>query len=223
VVTGTPAGVMVLAKAPAAGRVKTRLCPPCDPEQAARLAEAALVDTLRTVAATPCRRRVLVLDGAPGPWLPAGFEVVPQRGDGLDERLANAFDDVGAAGVLVGMDTPQLTPARLTASLRALAADRVDAVLGPAVDGGWWGIGLRAPDPAVFLGVPMSTPCTGAAQRTRMRRLGLRTRALPPLRDVDDFDDAITVAREAPRGLFASALRTMLPRLEAPDAALAAR
>lgn len=215
--------VMVLAKAPVAGRAKTRLCPPCDPEQAARLAEAALVDTLRAVAATLCRRRVLVLDGAPGRWLPAGFEVVPQRGDGLDERLANAFADVGGGGLLIGMDTPQLTPARVTASLGALAACGVDAVLGPAVDGGWWGIGLRAPDPAVFLGVPMSTPYTGAAQRTRMRRLGLRTRALSPLRDVDDFDDAITVAREASRGLFAATLRTMLPRLQTRDAALAPR
>jgi uncharacterized protein len=218
--------VIVLAKAPAPGRVKTRLCPPCDPDQAARLAEAALVDTLRAVAATRCRRRVLVLDGAPGAWLPTGFEIVPQRGDGLDERLANAFTDVGdvgAGGLLIGMDTPQLTPARLTASLRALADRRADAVLGPAVDGGWWGIGLRAPDPAVFLGVPMSNPYTGAAQRARMRRLGLRTRALPALRDVDDFDDAMLVALAAPRGRFAATLRTMLPQLRARDAALAAR
>jgi uncharacterized protein len=215
--------VIVLAKAPVAGRVKTRLCPPCDPGDAARLAEAALVDTLRAVAATPCRRRVLVLDGASGPWLPAGFEVVPQRGNGLAERLANAFGDVGGGGLLIGMDTPQLTPAQLTASLRALADGRVDAVLGPAVDGGWWGIGLRAPDPAVFLGVPMSTPSTGAAQRTRLGRLGLRTRALPALRDVDDFSDAITVAREAPHGSFATTLRTMLPRLKRREAAVAAR
>jgi uncharacterized protein len=215
--------VIVLAKAPIPGRVKTRLCPPCDPEQAARLAEAALVDTLLAVAATPCRRRVLVLDGAPGPWLRAGFDVFPQRGDGLDERLANAFADVGGGGLLIGMDTPQLTPARLSASLRALGAQQVDAVLGPAVDGGWWGIGLRAPDPAVFLGVPMSTPYTGAAQRTRLGRLRLRTRTLPPLRDVDDFDDAMAVAREAPRGLFAATLRTMLPQLPIRDTALAPR
>jgi uncharacterized protein len=222
-VTVPPAVVMVLAKAPEAGRVKTRLCPPCDPEQAARLAEAALVDTLRAVAATPCRRRVLVLDGVPGPWLPTGIEVVPQRGDGLDERLAKAFEDVGAGGLLIGMDTPQLTPARLTASLRALVARSVDAVLGPAVDGGWWGIGLHAPDPAVFLGVPMSTPYTGAAQLTRMHRLGLRTRALPRLRDVDDFHDAIAVARQAPRGRFAATLQMMLPALQARDPAFAAR
>ncbi len=202
--------VIVLAKAPVPGRVKTRLCPPCDPEQAACLAEAALVDTLRGVAATPCARRVLVLDGAPGSWLPTGFEVIPQRGDGLDERLAHAFADVGTGGVLIGMDTPQLTPARLTAALRALDAPHVDAVLGPCVDGGWWGIGLRAPDPAVFLGVPMSTSQTGDAQRTRLRALGLRVKHLPRMRDVDDFKDAIAVARQTPESAFAATLRPMV-------------
>ena len=215
--------VIVLAKAPLPGRVKTRLCPPCDPVQAAELAEAALVDTLRAVAATPCERRVLVLDGAAGPWLPAGFEVLPQRGNGLDERLAHAFIDTGTGGLLIGMDTPQLTSARLTASLRALQAPRVDAVLGPSVDGGWWALGLRAPDPAAFLGVPMSTPHTGDAQRARLHELRLRTVAFPALRDVDNFDDALAVARTAPGSRFAATLRSMQPRLSAFDGALAAR
>jgi glycosyltransferase A (GT-A) superfamily protein (DUF2064 family) len=172
------------------------------------------------VAATPCDRRVLVLDGAPGPWLPARFEVLPQRGGGLDERLAHAFTDVGTAGLLVGMDTPQVTPARLTASLGALNAPHVDAVLGPSVDGGWWGIGLRVPNPSVFLGVPMSTAHTGAAQLARLHQLGLRTRALPTLQDVDDFDDAIAVSRAAPHGRFAATLR-LLPRLRARGEAIA--
>jgi uncharacterized protein len=215
--------IIVLAKAPVPGRAKTRLCPPCEPEQAAELAEAALVDTLRAVATTRCERRVLVLDGAPGPWLPAGFEVLPQRGNGLDERLAHAFTDTGSGGVLIGMDTPQLTPARLAAALRALDAPGVDAVLGPSVDGGWWALGLRAPDPAVFLGIPMSTPHTGDAQRARLQELRLRTVALPTLRDVDDFDDALALARTAPNSRFAATLRSMLPRLAAFDGALARR
>jgi rSAM/selenodomain-associated transferase 1 len=214
--------VVVLAKTPVAGRVKTRLCPPCDAAQAAHLAEAALVDTLRVVAATPCRRRVVALDGAPGRWLPAGFEVVRQRGDGLAERLGHAFADVGDAAFLIGMDTPQLTPARLTASLRALHAGPVDAVLGPAVDGGWWGIGLRVPDPAVFAGVPMSTTTTYAAQRARLHDLGLQTRPLPVLRDIDDIDDAVAIARAAPHTRFADTLRPMLPQLRGREAALAA-
>jgi uncharacterized protein len=215
--------LIVLAKAPVPGRVKTRLCPPCDPEQAAELAEAALVDTLRAVAATRCERRVLVLDGAPGPWLPVGFEVLPQRGNGLDQRLAHAFTDIGSGGVLIGMDTPQLTPARLTAPLRALGAPGVDAVLGPSVDGGWWALGLRSPDPAVFLDVPMSTPNTGDAQRARLQQLRLCTVGLPALRDVDNFDDALAVARTAPASRFAATLGSMLPRLGAYDGALAAR
>jgi uncharacterized protein len=213
--------IIVLAKAPAPGKVKTRLCPPCDPAQAARLAEAALVDTLKSVAATPCDRRVLVLDGAPGPWLPAGFEVLPQRGGGLDERLAHAFTDLGAGGLLIGMDTPQVTPAHLTASLDALNAPHVDAVLGPSVDGGWWALGLRAPDPAVFLGVPMSTSHTSAAQWARLHQLRLSTRKLAMMRDVDDFADAVAVARAAPRSRFAATLRPMLHRLRARDDVLA--
>jgi rSAM/selenodomain-associated transferase 1 len=214
--------LIVLAKAPETGRVKTRLCPPCNPDEAARLAEAALVDTLSAVAATPCRRRVLALDGTPGPWLPTGVEVLPQRGDGLDERLAHAFADVGEGGVLIGMDTPQVTPELLADSLRRLHTAPVGAVLGPAVDGGWWAIGLRAPDPAVFVGVPMSTSTTCAAQRARLRALGLRTESLPALRDVDDIDDAVAVAHDAPRGRFAGTLHMMLPQLRGRDAALAA-
>lgn len=213
--------IIVLAKAPVPGKVKTRLCPPCRPAQAAELAEAALVDTLTAVAATPCERRVLVLDGAPGPWLPAGFDVLRQRGDGLDERLAHAFTDVGTGGLLIGMDTPQLTPAMLAASLRALCARRVDTVLGPCIDGGWWGLGLRAPDPAVFVGVPMSTPHTGAAQRARLHQLRMRTGALPVMRDVDDFTDAVAVARIAPCSRFAATLRPMLHRPKARDDAFA--
>src|SRR5438105_3192912 len=83
--------VLVLAKAPEPGRVKTRLCPPLSPAQAADVATAALADTLDAVVACGAERRILALDGRPGPWLPAGFEVIEQRGAGLAERLANAW------------------------------------------------------------------------------------------------------------------------------------
>lgn len=203
------ASLIVIAKAPVSGRVKTRLCPPCTPRQAAALAEAALADTLAAVVVTPAARRVCVLDGEPGPWLPDGIEVVAQRGDGLGERLAAAFDDVGGAAVLIGMDTPQVTPAQLGAALAALRAPGADAVLGLAPDGGYWAIGLRAPDPTVFSGVPMSTARTGAAQRARLLEAGLRVRLLPELRDVDTIADARVVAAAAPHGRFAAALREL--------------
>ncbi|MGB7806486.1 MAG: DUF2064 domain-containing protein, partial [Actinomycetota bacterium] len=102
--------LVIIAKAPIPGRSKTRLCPPCTPLEAARIAEAALVDTIAVAMATPGVRPILALDGEPGSWLPPALEVIPQRGDGLDERLASAFDDVGGPALLVGMDTPQLTP-----------------------------------------------------------------------------------------------------------------
>jgi rSAM/selenodomain-associated transferase 1 len=194
----------VIAKAPVPGRVKTRLCPPCTPAQAAALAEASLRDTLAAASRCGASRRVVALDGAPGPWLPDGFEVIPQRGSGLAERLAFAFADVGGPAFLIGMDTPQVRPEWLDAGLDALS-DR-HAAFGASLDGGYWGIGLRRPDPAVFAGVPMSEYFTGAVQRARLAMLGLATKVLRPLLDVDTFADAQTVASEAPRSRFAAAL-----------------
>jgi rSAM/selenodomain-associated transferase 1 len=203
---GLNAALIVLAKAPQAGRSKTRLSPPCTPREAAALARAALADTLDAVLSTPAARHVLVLDGPTGEWLPAGYDVVAQRGDGLDERLAHAFADVGEAALLVGMDTPQVTRDDLAAALAQLMAPGTDAVLGLAPDGGYWAIGLREPDPCAFLGVPMSTAHTGHTQLARLRALGLRVAPLPVRRDVDCIADARAVAELAPTGRFARAL-----------------
>jgi uncharacterized protein len=204
----SPPALLVIAKAPVPGRVKTRLTPPCTPAEAARLADAALQDTL--AAALACRgagRRVLVLDGRPPAWLPADVEVLAQRGAGLAARLAAAFADVREPAFLVGMDTPQVTAELLDAGLAAIG--RRDATLGLAHDGGYWGIGLRRADARVFRGVPMSDPGTGAAQRRRLRALGLRTALLPALRDVDTIADARAVAAAAPRTRFAVALQAV--------------
>ncbi|TWV55874.1 DUF2064 domain-containing protein [Streptomyces misionensis] len=198
--------LLVIAKEPRPGRVKTRLTPPFTPAEAAGLAEAALADTLRAVAAAPASRRVLVLDGTPGAWLPPGFEVLPQCAGGLDERLADAFGHCAGPALLIGMDTPQVTPDLLTVDF----AD-CDAYLGPAEDGGFWALGLAEPDPALLRGVPMSTPETGAAQRERLRAAGLRVRELPRLRDVDVAADARAVAALAPHGRFAARLARCAP------------
>jgi rSAM/selenodomain-associated transferase 1 len=199
--------LIVIAKAPRPGRSKTRLCPPCTPRQAAWLAECALVDTLRAVAATPAARHVLALDGPPGRWLIPGVEVVPQGDGGLDERLATAFAAARTPALLVGMDTPQVSPELLRRAAAALlAAGPRGAVLGPALDGGYWAIGLPGPDAGVFRGVPMSEPTTGAAQRARLAERGYEVELLPRLRDVDTIADARAVAAAAPATRFAGAL-----------------
>ncbi|BCJ32335.1 TIGR04282 family arsenosugar biosynthesis glycosyltransferase [Actinocatenispora sera] len=208
--------LLVIAKWPAPGRVKTRLCPPATPTQAARIAAAALDDTLATVWATPADRRTLVAAGEPHPDHPvphaARFPVVAQHGEGLAERLAHAFTDTArpdTAAVLVGMDTPQLRVAQLTAASTALHT--ADAVLGPAADGGWWLLGLRRPADAVaLLGVPMSTSDTGAATLAALRRRGLRVALLETLRDVDTAADARAVAPHCGRGRFAAAVDSQL-------------
>ncbi len=207
-----PATLLVIAKEPVPGRVKTRLTPPFTAQEAAELAEAALTDTLEAVLHAPARRRVLVLDGTPGDWLPDGFEVLPQVAGGLDERLAAAF---GAASdgpaVLVGMDTPQLTPETLAPALEPDAWQSCDAWFGPAADGGFWALGLAEPDPALLRGVPMSTAVTGAVQRRRLTEAGLRVRDLPVLRDVDTAADAVAAAVAAPDTRFAARLAGCRP------------
>ncbi|MES9543555.1 TIGR04282 family arsenosugar biosynthesis glycosyltransferase [Actinomadura sp. NPDC000600] len=203
------ADVVVIAKEPVPGRVKTRLTPAYTPAEAAALAEASLRDTLAAVAAAPAARRILALAGDPGPWLPDGFIVIAQRGGGLDERLAHAFDDAyaGRPVVLIGMDTPQVTPALLDRARRGLG--RRDAVFGPARDGGFWLLGLRRPSAALLRGVPMSRPDTGAVQLARLRAAGLRIAALPELTDVDTPADAEAVAAAAPGSRFAAAVRAL--------------
>lgn len=146
---------------------------------------------------------------------PASFDVIRQRGGGLDERLAHAFADVYAGCrapmVLIGMDTPQVTPALLDAAATALHT--ADAVLGPAADGGFWLLGLRRPAPDLLLGVPMSTIHTGAVQRARLLHAGLRLADAPQLRDVDTAEDAAAVAAHAPRSTFAETHATLAASL----------
>jgi rSAM/selenodomain-associated transferase 1 len=209
--------LIVIAKAPVAGRVKTRLTPPFTPEEAAWLARSALEDTLQAVAAADVATRLLVLDGEPDDaWLPSGFTVVPQVAGTLDRRLAAAFEAAADADpgpvLLVGMDTPQITPELLDACLPTAAEDD-DAVFGPATDGGFWALGFRRPRAARFdellFDVPMSTAETGAVQLGRLRRAGLRTRVLPELCDVDTVSDAEEVALVRPGSRFATAFRAL--------------
>jgi rSAM/selenodomain-associated transferase 1 len=197
---------LVIAKAPLPGVSKTRLCPPCSPVQAAAIARAALADTLTAVAGTPALSRTIVLDGNPGDWLPQGFDVVPQRGFGLAQRLEAAFEDCSAPALLIGMDTPQVTPAHLEAASTLLLTPGVDAVLGPARDGGYWAIGFKNKPAGAFEGVPMSTERTAAVQRRRIEELGLACGMLPLLRDIDYWADAGAVAHSVPGSRLALAV-----------------
>ena len=201
--------LIVIAKEPVPGRAKTRLSPPCTPTEAAELARAALLDTLDVVARTPAERRVLVFDGDPRQLQTSrtrGHRAARRR---VDERLAAAFEDVAGPALLVGMDTPQLTPRLLLDGVRALSTPTFDAVLGPATDGGYWSIGFRRRAASAFAGVPMSCSNTWAKQRTRLRGLGLHVHDQPALRDVDTIEDARVVARQVPDSRFASALAAL--------------
>ncbi|MGW1200787.1 TIGR04282 family arsenosugar biosynthesis glycosyltransferase [Streptomyces sp. NPDC002536] len=196
--------LLVIAKEPRPGRVKTRLTPPYTSDEAAALAEAALADTLHAVRTMPATRRVLALDGRPGRWLPPGFDVVPQCAGELDERLAEAFAGCTGPALLIGMDTPQVTAELLAPALADDAWHDCDAWFGPAADGGFWALGLADPRPELLRGVPMSTPQTGAHQRARLSAAGLTVRELPELRDVDTAPDVPRVAAAAPHGRFAA-------------------
>lgn len=207
--------LIVIAKEPIPGRVKTRLHPPYTLAQAAEIAVASLDDTLETLARIPATRRVLCFDGATAPAAAADFEVVPQVEGGLDERLAAIFDAVDEDAVLVGMDTPQLD-AEVLAPIFEPWPEGVDAWFGPATDGGFWLLALAARPGRgdLIRGVPMSRDDTGALQRARLVDAGLGVRDVPALRDVDDAHALAAVAQAIPHSRTASVVRAAAIRAE---------
>ncbi|MGY1854764.1 TIGR04282 family arsenosugar biosynthesis glycosyltransferase [Modestobacter sp. SYSU DS0290] len=198
--------LLVITKAPVPGRSKTRLTPPCTPEQAAAIASAAVGDTLDVVRAAPVQRRVVALDGEPRDLDLSGCVVVPQADGDLGTRLAHAFADAMAGPdgalptLLIGMDTPQVTPELLADCLaRLVEAGPGTAVLGVAPDGGWWALGLHSPDGAQVLpAVPMSREDTAVTTRAALEGAGLTVLDLPQLTDIDHFPDAVAVAAHCP-------------------------
>ncbi len=216
-----PTALVVVAKAPQAGKAKTRLSPPATTTQAAVIAASSLLDTLSAVRVVPDSVPVIAWTGdldraerreALGTAL-AGMYVVEQRGDAFGERLAAAHADVAdlcpAHPVLqIGMDTPQVTAGLLADSARRLHVEGgPDAVLGPASDGGWWALGLRDPRCAkVLADVPMSLERTGDLTLGALRGAGLRVELLPELSDVDTMREAREVAAMLPGSEFAAAV-----------------
>ncbi|MDN4174165.1 DUF2064 domain-containing protein [Nocardioides sp. SOB77] len=210
--------VLVVAKAPVPGLVKTRLARDVGPEVAAEVAAASLLDTLAACAdAVGPQRCHLSLagdldDAVHGERIQrrlVDWWVTPQVGDGFDERLAHAHGEGPGPVVQVGMDTPQVTADLLLGVTEALGT--TDGVLGPAEDGGWWVLGLRDPAAArALVGVPMSTPTTYDDTRAALAGAGVTVGTAPVLRDVDTLADAEAVAAEVPDSHFAHTWRAVV-------------
>jgi glycosyltransferase A (GT-A) superfamily protein (DUF2064 family) len=214
-----PVTLLVVAKAPVPGMAKTRLAASVGDRVAAEVAAAALLDTLDAAAAAPVATRVVALTGDLDEAVDAdeirrrlaGFTVIPQRGNGFADRLANAHADAATVDshpvLQIGMDTPQVT-AELLADCAARLLD-APAILGLAHDGGWWALGVGAPTMAECLrGVPMSQPDTGELTLKALRDNGIGVAEVQRLADVDVVDD-IAVVRDAcgPASRFARVTR----------------
>jgi rSAM/selenodomain-associated transferase 1 len=187
----------VMAKAPRAGEVKTRLCPPLTPAEAAELYRCFLHDTLDKVRAcdaaipvlsyAPCSARDLFTTLAPG------FTLIPQRGDDLGARMADCFAQLFAQGyqavALTGSDLPTLPPEVFQQALHLLTTPHIDVVLGPSEDGGYYLIGLRSLHRALFENMTWSTSQVLAETVKRAEMQQLRIAYLPIWYDVDTPDD----------------------------------
>jgi rSAM/selenodomain-associated transferase 1 len=200
--------LLVVAKRPAAGQTKTRLCPPLSGEAAAALYECFLRDTLDVMRQVPDVSRTVV-------YLPAGAEgyfralapdmaLTPQRGADLGERLDTLLTAALAGGVgqavVMDSDSPTL-PAAYVAQTFELLASSADVVLGPCDDGGYYLIGLKQPQPRLLREVQMSTPYVVRDTLSLAAELGLRVALLPQWYDVDtaaELDRLRDEIRESP-------------------------
>jgi len=190
-------GLAVMAKAPRVGAVKTRLCPPLRPPEAADLARCFLldaVDRVRAVAgAQPFMAYAPVEAHAQFEEAAPGFALIPQRGGDLGERQLHLIEEVLGRGLqaalVIGTDSPTLPHECLDEAVSLVVAPHVDVVLGPTEDGGYYLIGLRAPCPALFTDMLWSTPAVLGRTLERAQRLGLRVACLPTWFDVDTGAD----------------------------------
>jgi uncharacterized protein len=217
-----PAGtVVVFAKVPEPGRVKTRMCPPLSPIQAAGLYSAMLDDVLHATAEFARRlglEAVLALHPgvASGQWgdrVPRGYRIIAQRGDSLAERMANAVDEVAAEAapgqrpiLLRGSDSPALPLDRLIQALRALKDH--DIALSPDRDGGYSLLGLVRPWPGLFA-LPLSTRHVLQDTLALARQLGARATLVGDSFDLDRIEDLLELQRAAQGPQAALCRRTL--------------
>jgi len=178
--------VALFARAPLGSGVKTRLQPALPGRLALDLYAASLADSLTAVAACPAGERFVYWADAHGP---ARDSIAPrrQRGDDLGARLSAAFEELLEAppdhALIVGSDAPALRAAHLAEAFAALEAH--DVVLGPALDGGYWCVGLRRAAPEIFRDIPWSTDRVLAVTLERARAAGLRVATAATLQDLD--------------------------------------
>jgi uncharacterized protein len=189
--------LLIFAKAPVPGQVKTRLSPPLTPAQAAALYGCFLQDVLTemagleemalAVAYNPASAREFFLNSTPD-----RVHLVAQAGADLGARLLRAFDWGFAQGyeaVLIrNSDSPDLPGAFIREGREVLLSGRADVVLGPCPDGGYYLVGLRRPCPELFQGIAWSTDAVLQQTLGRSGRLGLRPHLLPSWADIDDLN-----------------------------------
>lgn len=188
----------VVAKRPANGHTKTRLCPPLDGETAANLYEGFLADTIELMQQTPgVERAIAFLPAGAEPYfrhLAPDFTLTPQQGDDLGARLDNllaaALADGAGQAVVIDSDSPTLPACFLEDAFAALDAG-ADVVLGPTEDGGYYLIGLAQPQPRLLREVSMSTPTVLQDTLALAHALGLKTALLPSWYDIDSVADLI--------------------------------
>ena len=216
--TGRAGVVIVFAKAPRPGQVKTRMAPPLTNEQAAELYAHLLDDVLElTVHAARSTGLEPVLAVHPPEACdelerraPAGYRVVPQRGDDLAARMSAAVEDVVAAGaqriLLRGSDSPVLSEATLSAALSAL--ESVDLVFCPDFDGGYSLVGLCGATPGLFAH-PMSTASVLTDTLANATKLGLSYHVLAPSFDLDTIEDLKWLARARRQNSTGTCVKTL--------------
>jgi rSAM/selenodomain-associated transferase 1 len=184
--------ILVFAKAPVAGRAKTRLIPALGAEGAAALQGALIRHTLRTALNSDGE---VVLWCHPDPSHPEfaryakqGIACRTQEGADLGERMFNAAANFADGPVvIIGTDCPDLPSADLNRTLTLLATHQ--AVLGPALDGGYYLLGLQRAHRALFDGIEWGTDRVLGQTRDRLRRLGWSWSELAPRRDIDRPED----------------------------------
>jgi rSAM/selenodomain-associated transferase 1 len=185
----------IMAKAPSAGIVKTRLTPPLTPEEASLLSSCFLRDTVNNVQGLFRADGVIVYTPANESstfvgLTPKGFQLLAQRGESLGDRLLNATSDLLAGGYdsacLINSDSPTLPTAILEAAIETLEPDGDRLVLGPAEDGGYYLIGLKRAHQILFDRIAWSTSEVLAHTIDRARQISLEVVILPSWYDVDD-------------------------------------